>query len=98
MVHSSTKKTLFEIGRERSKVPSLLRTNDKIFAANEYVHDLQSAFQRVKDAIRYFEHKQKVEIGKHRCAKIFKFDDWVLLKFPKSRLQHTLGKFWQGEQ
>ena len=52
-VHSFNGKTSLEIVGGRSKVPPLLRTHDKIFTADEYVYDLQSAFQKVKDAIRY---------------------------------------------
>ena len=98
-VHSSTKKTSFEIVEGRSKVPPLLRTHDKIFAVDEYyVHDLQSAFQKVKYDIQYSQHKHKLAADKHRRVTTFKVDDWVLLKFPKARLQHTLGKHLQGEQ
>ena len=39
-MHSSTRKSLFEIIEGRSKVSPLLRTHDKIFVAEKYVHDL----------------------------------------------------------
>ena len=64
----------------------------------EYVNDLQSVFQNIKDAIKYSHHKQKLATDKYRRAITFKVDDWVLLKFPKARLQHTSGKNWQGKQ
>ena len=98
MIYSSTNNTPLEIVEGRSKVPPLLRTHGKIFAADKYVHDLQSAFQKVKDAIQYFEHKQNLVAHKHRRAITFKVDDWVLLKLPKARLQHTSEKSWQGEK
>ena len=41
--------------------------------------------------------KQKLTTNKHRQAIKFNNNDWVLLKFPKARLKHTLGKNWQGE-
>ena len=36
-------------------------------------------------------------MDKYRRAIKFNNDDWVLLKFPKARLKHTLGKNRQGE-
>ena len=50
MMHSSIEKSSFEIVKGKSKVPPLLRTHDKIFVVDEYVHDLKSAFKKVKDA------------------------------------------------
>ena len=64
IVHSSIKKSPFEIVKGRSKVPPLLSTHEKIFRVDEYVHDLQSFFKKVKDAIQYSHHKQKLATDK----------------------------------
>ena len=90
-------KSPFEIVEGRSKVPPLLRTHDKIFATDKYVHDLQSAFKKVKDVLHYSQLKQKLVANKHKRAIKFNNDDWILLKFPKARLKHIAGKNWQGE-
>ena len=70
--------------------------HQKIFAADEYVRDLQASFQKIKDAIQESQQKQKRAADKHRRFLAFKEDDWVLLKFSKARLRHTTGKDWQG--
>ena len=46
-VHASTGKTPFEIVEGRRKVPPLLRMKGDIFAADEYVRDINDAFQKV---------------------------------------------------
>ena len=43
-VHTSTRKSPFEIVEGRSKGPPILRMHQKIFAADEYVRDLQASF------------------------------------------------------
>ena len=96
-VHTSTGKSPFEIIEGRSKVPPILRMHQKIFAANEYVRDLQTSFQKIKDTIQVSQQKQKLAVDKHRRPLKFKEDDWILLKFSKARLRHTSGKDWQGK-
>ena len=95
-VHSSTGKSPFEIIEGRPKVPPILRMHQNIFAADEYVRDLQMSFEKIKDAIKVTQQKQKSAADKHRRSLDFKVDDWVLLKFPKARLRQTTGKDWQG--
>ena len=56
-------KSPFEIVEGRSKVPPILRMHQKIFAAYEYVHDLQASFQKIKDAIQESQQKQKRVAG-----------------------------------
>ncbi|MCO5600815.1 hypothetical protein L7F22_054931 [Adiantum nelumboides] len=95
-VHTSTGKTPFEIVEGIPKVPLILRTKEQIFAADEYVRDVREAFAKVKEALQRAQVKQKEAADKHRRHLDLKEDDWVLLKFPKARLQHTTGKDRQG--
>ena len=96
-VHSSTGKTPFEVIEGKPKPPLMLRMKHNIFAADEYVRDIQESFQKIKEAISASQHKQKRAIDKHRRPLEFNINDWVLLKFSKARLRHTTGKDWQGE-
>ena len=50
-MHTSTGKSPFEIIEGRPKPPLVLRIKDNIFAADEYVRDIQGAFQKIKEAI-----------------------------------------------
>ena len=70
----------------------MLRMKHNIFAADEYVRDIQESFQKIKEAISASQHKQKRAIDKHRRPLEFNINDWVLLKFSKARLRHTTGK------
>ncbi|MCO5564483.1 hypothetical protein L7F22_018144 [Adiantum nelumboides] len=97
-VHTSTGKAPFEVIEERSKSPLLLKVHGKIFANDEYSHDLKESFQKIKEAIAISQQKQKAAVNKHRRALAFKENDWVLLKFPKARLRHTSGKNPTGHQ
>ncbi|MCO5589123.1 hypothetical protein L7F22_043089 [Adiantum nelumboides] len=65
-IHSSTGKAPFEIVEGAMKVPPFLSTKDKIFEADEYTRDLDTAFA--------------------------KENDWVLLRFEKTRLRKKKGK------
>ena len=96
-VHTSTGKAPFEIIEGRPKLPLLLKTNDKIFAADEYVRDISVAFGKIKEAISHAQEKHKRAVDKHRRSLAFKENDWVLLRFTKARLRHTTGKNKQGE-
>ncbi|MCO5601712.1 hypothetical protein L7F22_055835 [Adiantum nelumboides] len=95
-VHTSTGKAPFEIVEGIPKVPLILRTKEQIFAADEYVRDVREAFAKVKEALQRAQVKQKEAVDKHHRHLDLKEDDWVLLKFPKARLQHTTGKDRQG--
>ncbi|MCO5563944.1 hypothetical protein L7F22_017596 [Adiantum nelumboides] len=95
-VHTSTGKTPFEIVEGIPNVPLILRTKEQIFAADEYVRDVREAFAKVKEALQRAQVKQKEAADKHRRHLDLKEDDWVLLKFPKARLQHTTVKDRQG--
>ncbi|MCO5573047.1 hypothetical protein L7F22_026812 [Adiantum nelumboides] len=97
-VHTSIGKAPFEVIEGRSKSPLLLKVHGKIFAADEYSRDLKESFQKIKEAISISQQKQKAAANKHKRALAFKENDWVLLKFPKARLRHTLGKNPTGHQ
>ena len=93
-VHSSIGKSPFEIIKGRPKVPSILRMHQNIFAADEYVCDLQMSFEKIKDAIKISQQKQKSTVDKHRRSLDFKEDEWVFLKIPKARLRQMTQKYW----
>ncbi|MCO5604878.1 hypothetical protein L7F22_059052 [Adiantum nelumboides] len=97
-VHTSTGKAPFEVIEGRSKSSLLLKVHGKIFAVDEYSRDLKESFQKIKEAISIAQQKQKAAANKHRRALAFKENDWVLLKFPKARLRHTMGKNPTGHQ
>ncbi|MCO5588889.1 hypothetical protein L7F22_042850 [Adiantum nelumboides] len=96
-MHTSTGKTPFEAIEGRSKVPLILKMHGKIFAADEYSRDLRDSFAKIKEAISIVQQKHKATADKHRQPVHFSTNDWVLLKFPKARLRHTMGKSWHGE-
>ena len=73
----------------KPKCPLILKTNDKIFAADEYSRDLKDSFQKIKDAIAKAEERQKVAANKHRKALTLNENDWVLLEFPKARIRFS---------
>ena len=74
-VHSSTGKSPFEIIEGRPKVPPILRMHQNIFVADEYVRDIQTSFDKIKDAIKITQLKQKSAADKHRRSLDFKVDD-----------------------
>lgn len=59
IVHSSTGKTPFEVIYGKVLLPPILRTKDQIFAVDEYVRDLDTAYAQVKQAIARSQEKQK---------------------------------------
>ncbi|MCO5548846.1 hypothetical protein L7F22_002308 [Adiantum nelumboides] len=97
-IHTSTGRTPFEIIEGRPKVPPILRTQQQIFAADEYVRDVRDAFQKIKEALQKAQKKQKLATDKHRRRLDLNENDWILLKFPKARLRNTTGKDWQGDK
>ena len=77
-IHTSTGKSPFEVVEGRPKVPLILRTHEQIFAADEYVHEVQHAFQKIKEALQRAQEKHKQAADKHRRKLNLKEDDWVL--------------------
>ena len=66
MMHSSIGKIPFEIIEGKPKPPMLLKTKHNIFAADEYVRDIQDSFKKIKEIISTLQQKQKQAVDKHR--------------------------------
>ena len=75
----------------------LLKTKHNIFVVDEYVRDIQDSFKKIKEVISASQQKQKQAVDKHRRPLEFQLDDWVLLRFSKSRLRQRTSKDQQGE-
>ncbi|MCO5601678.1 hypothetical protein L7F22_055801 [Adiantum nelumboides] len=91
-IHSSTGKAPFEIVEGAMKVPPFLSTKDKIFEADEYTRDLDTAFAKVRETLHKSQERQKKAADRHRCDLKLKENDWVLLRFEKTRLRQKKGK------
>ena len=65
-IHTSTGKTPFEIIEGRPEIPPILQTHEQVFAIDEYVRDVRSAFQMIKEALKRAQEKQKLAANKHR--------------------------------
>ena len=91
-IHTFTGKAPFEIIEGRPKLPLIVKYLGNIFVADEYTRDLKESFDKIKEIISIAQQKQKEAADKHKRALTFKKDDWVLLKFPKARLNFTTGK------
>ncbi|MCO5577187.1 hypothetical protein L7F22_031011 [Adiantum nelumboides] len=74
------------------KVPPFLRTKDKIFEADEYTRDLDTAFAKVRETLQKSQERQKKAADRHRRDLKLKENDWVLLRFEKARLRKKKGK------
>ncbi|MCO5555395.1 hypothetical protein L7F22_008941 [Adiantum nelumboides] len=74
------------------KVPPFLSMKDKIFEADEYTSDLDTAFAKVRETLQNSQERQKKAADRHRCSLILKENDWVLLRFEKARLRKKKGK------
>ena len=70
----------------------ILVTKQNIFAADEFVRDIDSAYTQVKRAILRSQEKQKREADKHRRRLDLQVGQYVLLKFTKARLKIQVGK------
>ncbi|MCO5583587.1 hypothetical protein L7F22_037500 [Adiantum nelumboides] len=91
-IHSSTRKAPFEIVEGAMKVPPFLSTKDKIFEADEYTRDLDTAFAKVRETLQKSQERQKKAADRHRRDLKLKENDWVLLRFEKARLRKKKGK------
>ncbi|MCO5600970.1 hypothetical protein L7F22_055087 [Adiantum nelumboides] len=91
-IHSSTGKAPFEIVEDAMKVPPFLSTTDKIFEADEYTRDLDTAFAKVRETLQKSQKWQKKAADRHRRDLKLKENDWVLLRFEKTRLRKKKGK------
>ncbi|MCO5571806.1 hypothetical protein L7F22_025554 [Adiantum nelumboides] len=86
-VHSTTGLAPFEIIYGKPMLPPILMTKDKIFAADEFVRDLDTAYGQVKRAILRSQEKHKKAVDKHRRQLDLQLGQFVLLKFEKARLK-----------
>ncbi|MCO5599014.1 hypothetical protein L7F22_053113 [Adiantum nelumboides] len=92
MIHSSTGKAPFEFVEGAMKVPPFLSTKDKIFDADEYTRDLDTAFSKVRETSQKSQERQKKAADRQRRDLKLKENDWVLLRFEKARLQKKKRK------
>ena len=57
--NTTTNKTPFEIVYRNSPHTPILKTNDKVFATDEFIDDYDTAMAKVKDAIKNAQQKQE---------------------------------------
>ena len=69
-----------------------MATKEQIFAADEFVRDIDSAYRQVKAAIQSSQEKQKRKADKHRRELNLEIGQYVLLKFEKARMKLQIGK------
>ncbi|MCO5605566.1 hypothetical protein L7F22_059749 [Adiantum nelumboides] len=74
------------------KVPPFLSTKNKIFEADEYTRDLDTAFAKVRETLQKSQERQKKAADRHRRDLKLKENDWVLLHFEKERLRKKKEK------
>ncbi|MCO5611864.1 hypothetical protein L7F22_066123 [Adiantum nelumboides] len=91
-IHTSTGKAPIEIVEGAMKVPPFLSTKDKIFEADEYTKDLDTAFAKVRETLQKSQERQKKAADRYRRDLKLKENDWVLLRFEKARLRKKKGK------
>ncbi|MCO5588866.1 hypothetical protein L7F22_042826 [Adiantum nelumboides] len=91
-LHSSTGKAPFEIVEGAMKVLPILSTKDKIFEADKYTRDLDTAFAKVRETLQKSQERQKKAADHHRRDLKLKENDSVLLRFEKARLRQKKGK------
>ena len=64
MVHSFIGKSPLDIIEGRPKVPPILRMHQNIFVTDEYMCDLQTSIEKIKDAIRIMQVEKSKDKGK----------------------------------
>ncbi|MCO5553717.1 hypothetical protein L7F22_007243 [Adiantum nelumboides] len=74
------------------KVPPFLSMKDKIFEADEYTRDLDTAFAKVRETLQKSQERQKKAADHHPRDLKLKENDWVLLRFEKAHLRKKKGK------
>ncbi|MCO5555239.1 hypothetical protein L7F22_008783 [Adiantum nelumboides] len=83
-IHSSTGKAPFQVIYGKPHLPPIFLTKDKIFAADEFVRDIEAAYSQVRRAITRSREKQKKAADKHRRRLDLQLGQYVLLKFLKA--------------
>ncbi|MCO5607277.1 hypothetical protein L7F22_061470 [Adiantum nelumboides] len=74
------------------KVSSFFSTKNKIFEADKYTKDLDTAFAKVRETLQKSQERQKKATDRHRRDLKLKENDWVLLRFEKARLRKKKEK------
>ena len=97
MVHSATDKNPFEIIKGHPKIPLFLRTHESIFFVDEYVNNVQDAFQKVQERLKKAKMKDINSFDKKRGHTDSKENDQVLSRFLKARIQYLSSEDWYGE-
>ncbi|MCO5558610.1 hypothetical protein L7F22_012196 [Adiantum nelumboides] len=78
------------------KVPPFLSTKDKIFEADEYTRDLDTAFAKVRETLQKSQERQKKAADRHRRDLKLKENDWcsyVLRRHAYGRKRERRGFF-----
>ncbi|MCO5591356.1 hypothetical protein L7F22_045338 [Adiantum nelumboides] len=76
-IHSSIGKAPFEIVEGAMKVPPFLSTKDKIFEADEYTRDLDTAFAKVRETLQKSQEWLKKAVDRHRHDLKLTENDWI---------------------
>ncbi|MCO5614061.1 hypothetical protein L7F22_068342 [Adiantum nelumboides] len=94
-IHSSTGKAPFEIVEGAMKVPPFLSTKDKIFEADEYTRDLDTAFAKVRETLQKSQERQKKAADRHRCDLKLKENDWITERINDVSFRLRLPDTWK---
>ncbi|MCO5574376.1 hypothetical protein L7F22_028159 [Adiantum nelumboides] len=94
-IHSSTGKAPFEIVEGAMKVPPFLSTKDKIFEADEYTRDLDTAFAKVREALQKSQERQKKAADRHRRNLKLKENDWITERINDVSFRLRLPNTWK---
>ena len=67
-MHSSTGKAPYEVIKGHTLPTPVMKLKEKVFAADEFVKDMDSVYKQVKEKIqKSVVVKQKYQANKHRC-------------------------------
>ncbi|MCO5592033.1 hypothetical protein L7F22_046027 [Adiantum nelumboides] len=94
-IHSSTGKAPFEIVEGAMKVPPFLSTKDKIFEADEYTRDLDTAFAKVRETLQKSQERQKKAADRNRRDLKLKENDWITERINDVSFQLRLSDTWK---
>ncbi|MCO5551623.1 hypothetical protein L7F22_005128 [Adiantum nelumboides] len=94
-IRSSTEKAPFEIVEGAMKVPPFLSTKDKIFEADEYTRDLDTAFAKVCETLQKSQERQKKAADRHRRDLKLKENDWISERINNVSFRLRLPDTWK---